>query len=128
MKAFSIPALNAAKRLAQLYRDLTCVQVENAFKTYGVKDVARALTGFGDTNECIICAIADTCIDCFYMQVAEEHCTAGVNEKTYRAIASADTPEKLYLAYKARMNYIQQLIERCEYEMDDDVSGKYAII
>lgn len=113
--------IEAAKKLAAIYRRITLEQIKKKIKanrTYTPEDALWEMTGFGRRNSCIICnAVGNCCANCIY-NIEEEgyfqsQCACTKHE-TYKDIQLAGTPVELFGAIQRRAAYIESLIK--EYE------------
>jgi len=121
----NIKNLEAAKELVKKYNSITIEEIEkleeaakeqnNILYSYG-RFITNALTGFGDSNTCILCIwmIIDTCTGCIYEALTNNTCSKGINEKTYEAIRDANNTIELLTAIKERAKYLQSLIDQAE--------------
>lgn len=100
--------LTAFKKLIKKYRSLNEEDM--------VGD-AESITGFGNNDKCILCvalgvhiATKFNCENCTYMKLTGSLCFQGVNNETYKAIDKAYKSSTLLKAYKARADYMENLI------------------
>jgi len=105
--------LKEFKALIKRYESITLDEIKEAFEKSKLSiflfdNAANELTGFGNfPNECILCGSVEMCEQCIY---GNDGCVNGKNRKTYNKIENADTPLKLFSAYRARAKHMKTLI------------------
>ena len=118
--------INAAKELLVKYEFITIDLITEVYNkiieregediTPSGYDVMEQITGFSSTAKCILCQEAKKLVqkDNYYCQC----CIYTINtsadylciEETYRALGDAHTPEDIYNALQARIEFLKQSI------------------
>jgi hypothetical protein len=118
--------IKAAKELLAKYESITIDQITKVYNmiieqegediTPSGYDVMEQITGFSSIAKCMLCQEAKKLIqkDIYYCQC----CIYTINnsddylciEETYKAIGEADTPEDIYNALQARIEFLKQSI------------------
>ena len=117
--------INAAKELLAKYKSITIDQITEVYNKMIEQeedimpngyDVMEQITGFSSTVKCMLCQEAKKLVqkNIYYCQC----CIYTINtsadylciEETYRAIGDAHTPEDIYNALQARIEFLNQTI------------------
>ena len=99
--------LKEFKALIERYESITLREIKkDKFKSHFT---AQKLTGFGDITICTLCNSNNgDCVNCIYGKTG---CMDGINQKTYYRISNADTPVKLFNAFRARAKHMKTLLK-----------------
>lgn len=132
--------IEAARELVSIYRNITIQDINvmdsklrEKYKQIGdleflVNEIARELTGYGNTARCTLCnAVQMSCEECIHSHAYEDTdvmypCT---NHVTYDNIGDAMCAEELQEAFFARATYIEKILKEIE-EHDEYVKEKCA--
>lgn len=101
-------------KLAEKYESLTFEQVKNVWESssssYNYPSghaTAQSLTGFGGPYSCTLCnAVNRNCDLCVYGET--DGCLSGKNRKSYDDIDNANTPRKLFNAFRRRAKHMRK--------------------
>jgi len=99
--------LKEFKALKKRYETITLEEITKGFTRYEGNLVANKLTGFGHCASCTLCKVK--CERCVYLLTLDS-CDHGINKKTFLRIVNANTPLKLFNAYRARAKHMKTLI------------------
>jgi hypothetical protein len=134
--------LKEFKELIQRYETITLEEIKETWKENDAKlwrkyyyryssegdYVAEDLTGFGSPQKCILCtAIKKKCSVCvwgidttensWYKTDKNYSCCKNENEKTYKAIEYAKSPEELLQAFRNRAIRMRERLEELNIEV-----------
>ena len=106
--------LKEFKALIKRYESITIEEIKKVFNSQSML-IANRLTGYGDEDDCGLCKYINTddeynCEGCVYVIATNCLCSTGKNKKTYKRIGRANTPLKLFNAYRARAKHMKTLI------------------
>lgn len=105
------------KALVIRYETITLKEIEGAFqelyKMYTmITNPASILTGYGSIYNCTLCKAAyrHDCDYCVYFvnDFESVFCCKSYNKETYDAIGTAETPQELFDAYRARAIHLRK--------------------
>lgn len=106
--------IEAAKKLLEMYKSITLEQLEEDYKENPILvgfDFLNKITGFGDTNSCILCkAVYKVCVSCIYSFRVGERLFPCV-DKIYIEMDRATSAEELFNAIQKRISYLTHIIE-----------------
>lgn len=123
--------INAAKELLAKYKSITINQITEVYNKLKEQeditpcgyDVMEQITGFSSIIKCMLCQEAKKLAkrDIYYCQ----YCIYTINtsddylcvEETYKALGDAYTPEDIYNALQARIEFLKQSIEIYEAQL-----------
>jgi hypothetical protein len=143
MKKLSDEMISETEKLAERYETITLKEIKSKWEEYSEKgilyNVKAALTGFGNSQFCSLCATTRKqailgVVDCNYCvhSVSKiKHCHfkhrrfifRSIISKTYRAILNAQTPEELFSAYRDRGIYLRKLLLAYKNNIKNVVKG-----
>jgi len=107
MKPKNLPEFKA---LIKRYESITLEEIKekiNESIDEWLSTIPNELTGFGDKETCTLCKYG--CSNCVYNQGLA--CLKGEHRKTYYRISHADTPIKLFNAFRARAKHMKTLLK-----------------
>lgn len=106
--------LKEAKELLEKYKSITLEQLEKDYKENPILvgfDFLNKITGFGDTNSCILCtAVNEGCVNCIYSFRIDERPFPCL-DKIYIEMDRATSAEELFNAIQKRISYLTHVIE-----------------
>jgi hypothetical protein len=143
MKKLSDEMISETEKLAERYETITLKEIKSKWEEYSEKgilyNVKAALTGFGNSQFCSLCAttrkqailgVVD-CNYCIHSISKRKHCyfkyrwfiCTSIVSKTFTAIKEAQTPEELLLAYRNRGIYLRKLLLAYKNNIKNVVEG-----
>ena len=107
--------LKEAKELLEKYKSITLEQLEEAYGDEFLfkmgDEVLNEITGFGETNSCILClAVNEICENCIYSFRLQEE-SVPCFDKIYNEISNALNAEDLFAAIQKRISYLTNVIQ-----------------
>jgi len=101
--------IEAFQKLVERYETITIEEIKEIREEYP----AEILTGFGSRATCSLClSVNEDCSKCVYGKNKESeinyNCVVGNNSKSYERIEEANTPHKLFNAFRNRAKHLRK--------------------